>query len=110
MTDIQTNGPLTDVQMEALKFTFADHLRVKGELDDANDQIAEYRVRLAEAEAKFEALQGLCNLYESAAKTANVERDEVMQRHAKLAALLFLVCKTIDDAALKDFVKKPPEA
>ena len=102
MTDTtQTNGPLSDHQMQALSFTFADHLRVKGELDNANDEIAELRVRLAETEAKLKAMYEHNAFLEDRLNLATTDRTLAMNQRAEYAVRLKMLEAII--------LEKPPE-
>jgi hypothetical protein len=85
MTDAKPNGNgLTETQMEALTFTFADHLRVKGELDEAHREILALRMQLSQAGVEAEALRSFNNLLESRLQGCVAERDEAVTRFAKL--------------------------
>ena len=88
MTEAKPNGNgLTEVQMDALQFTFADHLRVKGELEEAHREILALRMQLSQAAVENEALRSFGNLLESRVQGCVAERDEAVTRFAKLEQL-----------------------
>ena len=96
MTDTQTNGPLSDHQMQALSFTFADHLRVKGELDHANDEIAELRIQLASAKAALEAMREHNDFLENRLNIATVDRKLAMDQRAEAVVYLNAIRKILE--------------
>jgi len=100
MTDTRTNGELSDTQMQALNFAFADFLRVKGELDDERDQNAELRIKLAECEAKLKAMHEHNAFLEDRLNLATVDRTLAMDQRAEYAVRLDM---------LRKILEKPPE-
>lgn len=91
MTDTRINGELSDKQMEALNFTFADHLRVKGELDDARDQIAELQSALAQAHVTIDALKQWNQHADDRVAKAVADRDQAFEQRAKYESFLDII-------------------
>ena len=97
MTDEQTNGNgLSDKQLDALNFTYAKHLQVVGELDDANDQIAEYRVKLAECQAREKAKDEFIAMLEDRLNVAVTDRQIAMDKHAEDTVKLDMLRKILE--------------
>lgn len=94
------NGNLSPAQMDALNFTYAKHLQVVGELDDANDQIAEYRVKLAECQAREKAKDEFIAMLEDKLSLAVTDRQMAMNKHAE---------DTVKLDMLRKILEKPPE-
>jgi hypothetical protein len=81
-------GQLNDKQQQALEFTFAEHLRVKGELDEARREIGELRMSLSQCAVELEALRSFNNLLESRVAGCVADRDLAVERRAKNEAVL----------------------
>jgi hypothetical protein len=92
MTEIarRTNG-LNDTQQQALDFTFAQHLVVKGELDDARKEIGLLRQQITEQAVAMEGMHSLNNLLESRIEACMAERDLAVKTHAQLEAFFKMV-------------------
>jgi hypothetical protein len=92
MTEIakRTNG-LKDDQQKALDFTFAQHLIVKGELDDARKEIGLLRQQITEQAVAMEGLHSLNNLLESRVEGCMLERDQAVKDHAQLEAFFKMI-------------------
>ncbi len=110
------NGPLSDHQMQALTFTFADHLRVKGELDNANDEIAELRVRLAETEAALKAMREHNDFLEDKLNVATIDRTRAIDERAEYAVRLDNIRRLVENPqwdsrghSLRQNLEKPPQ-
>lgn len=85
----KTNGPaLNDLQMQALNFTFADHLVVKGELDDARRLIATLEQRLTQNGVEIEGLRSLRNHFEGMMHEYAAERDAAVAQRAKAESII----------------------
>ena len=101
MTDTQTNGQLSDQQRLALDFTYAKHLIVVGERDEALDQLAELRIQLASAKAALEAMREHNDFLENRLNIATVDRKLAMDQRAEYAVRLKMLEAII--------LEKPPE-
>jgi uncharacterized protein YdgA (DUF945 family) len=85
----RTNGAeLDDRQKRALDFTFAEHLVVKGELEDARREIGELRMVISQDAVEKEALRSFNNLLESRVAGCVADRDAKVERWAKNEAVL----------------------
>jgi hypothetical protein len=94
MTEIakRANGqPLKDDQQKALEFTFAQHLIVKGELEDARNEIGLLRQQITEQAVAMEGLHSLNNLLESRIEGCMAERDQAVKEHAQLESFFRMV-------------------
>lgn len=73
---------LNDRQKQALDFTFAEHLRVKGELEEAQSENATLRQALAEAFIQIETLRSWNTHLESQVETAGIKRNQAIAERA----------------------------
>ena len=94
MTD--TTGQLTERQKDALNFTFADHLIVIGERDDARKENAELRVLRAEDQAKLEGMEKLNDMYRDQLNVAITDRKLAMDKLAVLVVRFDMMRKCLD--------------
>ena len=101
----RTNGAeLDDRQKRALDFTFAEHLAVKGELEDARAEIGELRQQLTQNAVEIEGLRSLRNHFENMMHEYAAKCDAATARCAKFAALLSVIATALDKAAMDDFI------
>jgi hypothetical protein len=94
------NGELSPVQMEALEFTFADHLRVKGERDEALNRLHLAEKLIAVNKIEIEGLRVELSQHHSRIESYQFERDRAVERRAKLAGLLAVVHTAIHEAEI----------
>jgi septal ring factor EnvC (AmiA/AmiB activator) len=103
MTETRVNGgELSDKQMEALAFTFADHLRVKGELDQARDEIAALRQQLTGNAVEIEGLRSLRNHFENMMHEYAAERDGAVADRAKCESIIENLRSILRDYPIKE--------
>jgi hypothetical protein len=100
-----TNG-LKDRQQQALDFTFAQHLIVQGELEDARQAIARLESVLTQAKVEIEALRSFNTMLESRIESAIAERDLAVGQRAKCAVLLDLIHTAIHEATAETLAAK----
>jgi hypothetical protein len=92
----RANGvDLNERQMQALDFTFADHLRVVGELEDVRRQNVELLDLITRSKVEIEALRSFNNLLESRVNAAIAERDLAVGQRAKYEALFSMMLATM---------------
>jgi predicted phosphodiesterase len=99
-------GELSDKQMEALAFTFADHLRVKGELDEALNRLHLAEKLIAVNKIEIEGLRVELAQGHTRIESYQLERDRAVAERAKLAALLSVMHTAMHEAAIEDFIKE----
>jgi hypothetical protein len=105
--DITPNGgDLSPAQMDALAFTFADHLRVKGELDGALNRLHLAEKLIAVNKIEIEGLRVELAQGHSRIESYQLERDRAVEQRAKLAALLAVMHTAMHEAAIEDFIKE----
>jgi len=102
MTD--TNGQLSDRQMQALDFTFAEHLIVVGELKNARDQIAELEAARARDQVTIETLKQWAEHNDKRVADAVAVRDRAVEQCAKYEPFLDIIA-----SAIAKMREKPPE-
>lgn len=82
-TTPKANGPeLSPRQMQALEFTFADHLRVIGERDAAQQDVGKLRQAVTEALTQIETLRSWNAHLESQVESAIAKRDQAVAERA----------------------------
>jgi hypothetical protein len=74
--------------MQALDLTLADHLIVKGELEDARREIAKQESRLTQAAIEIEGLRSLRNHFEGMMHAYAAERDAAIARQATAESII----------------------
>jgi acetyl esterase/lipase len=85
---MQNGVDLNDRQMKALDFTFADHLRVVGQLDEARQVIATLEQRLTQHGVEIEGLRSLRNHFEGMMHAYAAERDAAIARQATAESII----------------------
>jgi hypothetical protein len=100
----RNGGDLSETQMEALAFTFADHLRVKGELDEALNRLHLAEKLIAVNKIEIEGLRVELAQGHTRIESYQIERDRAVAERAKLAALLSVMHTAMHEAAIEEFV------
>ena len=88
MTDIQINGSLSDEQAKIVEAGIRMHRQVASDLEAAQDEIAELRVRLAETEAALKAMREHNDFLEDKLNVAMIDRKLATDQRAEYAVRL----------------------
>lgn len=88
MTETRVNGAALDEQAKAVEAGLATHLRVKGELGEARDEIAELRQQLTQSAVEIEGLRSLRNHFEGMMHEYAAERDVAVAERAKCESII----------------------
>ena len=96
MTTERTNGGgLNDQQQKALYFTFAQHLVVKGELDEAKRQLELAEKLIAVNKIEIEGLRVELEQSRTRIESYQHERDDAVAKRAELEGLFSMVMATM---------------
>ncbi len=96
MTDIQINGSLSDEQAKIVEAGIRMHRQVASDLEAAQDEIAELRVRLAETEAALKAMREHNDFLEDKLNMAMVDRTRAIDERAEYAVKLDMLRKLLE--------------
>src|SRR5580765_7360993 len=87
--------PLSDEQTRAVEAGLAMHVRIRGELDQAHDELRRLREVIAKNEVQIESLRSFNNLLESRVNGCIAERDQAIGERAQFEALFAMMQATM---------------
>lgn len=92
---VRTNGTLNDRQQQALEFTFAEHLVVKGELEEAYRKLELAEKLIAVNKIEIEGLRVALEQSQTRIQSYQIERDEAVAKRAELEGLFSMIMATM---------------
>jgi hypothetical protein len=92
---VRTNGTLNDRQQQALEFTFAEHLVVKGELEEAYRKLELAEKLIAVNKIEIEGLRVELETSRTRIQSYQIERDEAVAKRAELEGLFSMIMATM---------------